>query len=123
LRGHAGWGGGANEHQADESGHRALPRSVEIGRRIMLETEAPACNSSTRSPTRATAGFGWWPPHFTSDLLGAGWGWARPSDRELRNQLTDNLALTPDIQLPGNPARLPDETYLWVFGFRTRVSF
>lgn len=80
-----------------------------------------------------SAGFGWRPAHFTSDLLGMGAGWVRPSDRILRQQytgevfyrytLTQNLALTPDLQFVQHPAINPAEDALLVLGFRGRVTF
>ena len=80
-----------------------------------------------------SAGFGWRPSRFASDLLGLGTGWARPSDRALRHQyteevfyrfhLTENLALTPDVQLVCNPALNPSEDFVWALGFRMRVAF
>jgi hypothetical protein len=80
-----------------------------------------------------SAGFGWRPTGFPSDLFGIGTGWSRPSDRTLREQwteevfyrfhLTENLALTPDVQLVRHPALQFTEDYVWALGFRTRVSF
>ncbi|HEY2165198.1 MAG TPA: carbohydrate porin, partial [Gemmatimonadaceae bacterium] len=80
-----------------------------------------------------SAGFGWRPPRYPSDLFGFGSGWVRPSNRALREQqthemfyrfhLTDNLALSPDVQLVLNPAVNPTEELIWLLGFRTRVTF
>ena len=80
-----------------------------------------------------SAGFGWRPPRFPSDLFGFGSGWLRPSNRELREQqthemfyrfhLTDNLAFSPDLQLVLNPALSPTQDLIWLLGFRTRVTF
>lgn len=80
-----------------------------------------------------TAGFGWRPREEYSDLFGFGWGWAKPSNPFLREQntwevfyrfmLTENLALTPDIQYITDPALDPTEDELWVFSMRTRVTF
>ena len=81
----------------------------------------------------ATFGFGWRPPGTPSDLFGAGFGWANPSNDFLplqktvevfyRYQLTSNLALTPDLQFITNPALDPLNDTLWVFSLRTRVTF
>jgi carbohydrate-selective porin OprB len=80
-----------------------------------------------------SAGFGWRPPKYPSDLFGFGSGWVRPSNRALREQqtheifyrfhLTDNLALSPDVQLVLNPAVNPTEELIWLLGLRTRVTF
>jgi len=37
-------------------------------------------------------------------------------------QLTQNLAITPDVQLIINPALNPDESSIWVFGLRARLA-
>jgi hypothetical protein len=82
-----------------------------------------------------TAGFCWRPTGatFSSDLLGFGGGWARPSNGSLRSQytieafyrfhLTPNFALTPDFQIVFNPSLNPTVSTLYVTGFRARVSF
>ena len=86
--------------------------------------------------------FGWRPPSAPGDLFGVGFSWAHPSNLAasvvpgldaLRDQytwevfyrftLTPNLALTPDLQLVRNPSLTPESERLWVFGFRSRVSF
>ena len=82
-----------------------------------------------------TAGFCWRPtgPTFSSDLFGIGAGWARPTNRSLRQQytieafyrfqLTPNLALTPDFQVVIDPSLNPGVSALYVFGLRARVAF
>ena len=40
-----------------------------------------------------------------------------------RFTVTDNLALTPDVQLVRHPALNPGEDVLWALGFRARVTF
>jgi porin len=80
-----------------------------------------------------TVGFGWRPRVEYSDLFGFGVGWAQPANALLREQytyevfyrfmLTPNLALTPDVQLITDPALDPSEDELWVFSFRSRVTF
>lgn len=77
------------------------------------------------------AGVGWFFPD-TRDLLGLGVGWGRPSDGTLddqgtaelfyRLQLTQNLALTPSVQLILDPPLNPDENAIGVFGLRARVA-
>jgi porin len=37
-------------------------------------------------------------------------------------QLTQELAITPDIQLLIDPALNPDEDSIWVFGLRARLA-
>jgi porin len=69
----------------------------------------------------------------SSDLLGAGISWGKPSANGLddqytgevfyRLQLTKNIAITPDIQLIINPALNPDENALLVLGLRARMTF
>jgi porin len=39
-----------------------------------------------------------------------------------RFQLTEQLAITPDIQYLVDPALDPDEDNLWVFGLRARLA-
>ncbi len=60
-------------------------------------------------------------------------GWARPSNDALRQHytletfyrfhLTDNLAITPDLQLILNPSLAPAEDALWVGALRVRSTF
>jgi porin len=69
----------------------------------------------------------------SSDLLGVGVNWGKPSANDLDDQYTgevfyrlqvaQNLAITPDIQLIINPALNPDENALVVFGLRARMTF
>jgi len=68
----------------------------------------------------------------SKDLIGFGLNWGRPPDSGLddqytaelfyRLQLTQNLAITPDVQLIIDPALNPDENRIWVFGLRARLS-
>lgn len=70
--------------------------------------------------------------HNSSNLLGLGVGWGSPAQEGLedqvttelfyRLQLTQNLALTPDIQVIFNPALNPDQDAIAVFGIRTRFN-
>lgn len=39
-----------------------------------------------------------------------------------RFQLTQNLAITPDVQLIIDPALNPDESTIWIFGLRARLA-
>ena len=39
-----------------------------------------------------------------------------------RLQLSDELAITPDVQLLWNPALNPEEDLIWVFGLRARLA-
>jgi len=69
--------------------------------------------------------------------LGVGFIWGQPNEdtfgAELsdqyateffcRLQLTQNIELTPDIQLIFDPAFNPEADEVWVFGLRTRVAF
>ena len=71
-----------------------------------------------------------------SDLLGVGLNWSRPSESSFspglsdqytmevfyRFQLTENFALTPDIQLIIDPALNPEVNSIWVLGMRARLS-
>jgi porin len=69
----------------------------------------------------------------SKDLIGFGLNWGRPPDSELddqytaelfyRLQLTENIAVTPDVQLIIDPALNPDEDSIWVFGLRARLAF
>jgi porin len=66
------------------------------------------------------------------DLVGLGLNWGRPSGTKdsqyigelfYRLQLSQNLQLTPSIQLVVNPANNPDENVIGVFGLRARLTF
>jgi len=69
----------------------------------------------------------------THDVFGVGLGWGRPSDRTLDDeyvaelfyllQLTQRLAITPDVQIIVDPPLNPDEDVIGVFGMRGRLSF
>lgn len=82
-----------------------------------------------------SAGFGY---HLQDDisLVGFGFNWGQPnvdtfgpglSDQYVlelftRLQVTQNLQVTPDIQLIINPALNPTESEVWVFGLRARAT-
>jgi porin len=80
----------------------------------------------------ASTGIGYYFPK-RRDLLGVGVNWGKPSINELndqytaemfyRLQLSQNLAITPDVQLIINPALNPDENAIVVFGIRGRMTF
>lgn len=80
-----------------------------------------------------STGIGWRPTEHHNDLFGFGFGWAKPARDILhdqwsiesfyRYQVTDNFAITPDIQLVINPSNSPEKDKLWVFGTRARVTF
>ena len=67
-----------------------------------------------------------------SDLLGLGFNWGDPSNDALSDQYTtelfyrfqfsQNLALTPSVQLLIDPASNPDEDKIWVFSIRMRLA-
>ncbi|NIQ95361.1 MAG: carbohydrate porin, partial [Desulfuromonadales bacterium] len=69
----------------------------------------------------------------TNDLLGIGLNWGQPADDSLDDQWTSelfyrfqaaqNFAITPSIQLIGNPALNPDKDFLAYFGLRARMTF
>ena len=66
------------------------------------------------------------------DLLGFGFNWGDPSDDTFRDQystelfyrfqFSQNLALTPSVQLLIDPALNLAEDQIWVFGIRARLS-
>jgi porin len=70
------------------------------------------------------------------DLFGVGLNWSRPSESSFgpdlddqytaelfyRFQLTDNLAITPDIQFIVDPTLNPEEDRIWVLGLRARLA-
>jgi len=82
--------------------------------------------------TSVSAGVGYYFRE-SKDLFGFGLNWGRTPDNELddqytaelfyRLQLTQNLAITPDVQLIIDPALNPDEDVIGVFGLRARLSF
>lgn len=71
------------------------------------------------------------------DLIALGLSWGRPSEETfgpgLDNQYTaelyyrlhpsQNVTVTPDVQLLINPALTPDEDVIGIFGVRARLSF
>ena len=67
------------------------------------------------------------------DLFGIAFSWAEPNisgskdqlTAELfyRYQITRRLAITPDVQWIKNPTLNPEESSLWYFGARARISF
>ncbi|MEM7146939.1 MAG: carbohydrate porin [Verrucomicrobiota bacterium] len=69
----------------------------------------------------------------SKDLAGLGVNWGKPADSSLEHQWTSelfyrfqaaqNLALTPSVQLIGNPALNPEKDVLVYFGLRGRVTF
>jgi len=79
----------------------------------------------------ASAGVGYY-FNESKDLFGFGLNWGRPPQSGLddqytaeifyRLQLTQNLALTPDVQLIIDPALNPQESSIWVFGLRARLA-
>ena len=70
------------------------------------------------------------------DLAGIGLNWSRPSKSSLgpglddqytievfyRLQLSQNFALTPDIQYLIDPALNPEKDQIWVLGLRARLT-
>jgi porin len=70
------------------------------------------------------------------ELAGLGLNWSRPAESgfgpglpdqytaELfyRFQVSDHVAITPDIQFIKDPALNPDENQIWVLGQRVRVA-
>ena len=74
-------------------------------------------------------------PAYGSDQLGIGINWGQPADSFgadlddqyaleafYRLQLSDEVAITPDVQLLLDPALNPDEDSIWVFGLRVRIA-
>ncbi len=69
----------------------------------------------------------------TSDQLGLGINWGNPSNKSLpsqistefyyRFQLSQNLAITPNVQWISNPALNSQTDQVWIFGLRTRFTF
>lgn len=68
-----------------------------------------------------------------SDLVGLALNWGRPPDESLRDQTTveafwrfqfsQNLAITPSVQLLADPALNPEEDKVWVYSLRARLTF
>ena len=82
----------------------------------------------------ASAGIGFQPKP-GGNLLGVGVNWGRPSEgfgaqlddqyaveAFYRLQLSDELAVTPDVQLLLDPALNPQEDRIWVLGLRARLA-
>jgi porin len=82
--------------------------------------------------TSVSAGVGYYFKE-SKDLIGFGLNWGRPPDNGLddqytaelfyRLQLTQNLAITPDVQLIIDPALNPDEDLVGLLGLRARLAF
>ena len=80
-----------------------------------------------------SGGIGWRPASATSYLLGLGLGWVNPENDFLRDQytgevfyrfhLTQNLALTPNLQVVFNPTLAPARDTVLIASFRTRITF
>ena len=86
-----------------------------------------------RSPVRVSVGIG--VGYYFSeskDLLDFGVNWGRPPDSGLddqytaelfyRLQVSQNFAITPDVQWLINPALNPDEDQILIFGLRGRLA-
>lgn len=58
-----------------------------------------------------------------SDTFGAELGSQFTAEIFYRAQLTQRIQITPSVQLIGNPALSPDESFLAVFGLRARAAF
>ena len=85
--------------------------------------------------TSVSAGFGYQATG-SGDLLGFAGNWGQPnastwgSDLEdqytvelfYRLQLTEQLAITPDVQLLINPPNNPDHDSIWMYGIRARLA-
>ena len=75
-------------------------------------------------------------PVGSRDQLGMAANWGRPNEDTFgpdlddqytfevyyRLQVTDQFALTPDIQFMVDPAQNPTEDSLWIFGLRARLA-
>ena len=73
----------------------------------------------------------------TKNLLGFGLNWGRPSESSFgpdlddqwtaelfyRWQVTQQIAITPDVQFIADPAMNPVEDQIWIFGLRSRLTF
>ena len=69
---------------------------------------------------------------FKRDLLGIGFNWSDPSNDDLRDQYStevfyrfqfaQNLALTPSLQWLVDPALIPEEDQIFVWGMRMRLT-
>lgn len=80
-----------------------------------------------------SAGFGWRHPNAPSDLFGFAGGWTSPAADFLDSQyttevfyryhLTENLALTPVLQVVLNPTLYPTRDSMTVLSVRARVTF
>ena len=82
-----------------------------------------------------SAGFGY-QPKGRNDMLGVGLNVSRPNSDTFgtdlddqftgeifyRLQIADKFAVTPSVQLLGNPALNPDEDFIAVFGLRARLN-
>ena len=71
------------------------------------------------------------------NLLGVGFNWGDPNESSFpgglddqyaievfyRINISDQLVVTPDVQLIKNPALNPAESTIWMFGLRARLAF
>ena len=128
------WHVDEREHAGIESAHGALfsanwtfdNRWMPFFRAGWSEGSAPIYNRSM------TLGFIRY-FHDGSDLTGVGVNWGQPPDRSLREQvsaeifyrfqISQNLALTPSVQLLLDPASNPEHDEVWLAGLRARLTF
>lgn len=82
----------------------------------------------------AGVGFGFNTVHRAArDVLGFAVGWGKPGSNSLQEQYTsevfyrfplvERVAITSSLQYIVNPSKNPDETEVWVFGLRARLTF
>ena len=67
------------------------------------------------------------------DVFGIAFGWGRPYEAELRDQKTlevfyrlqisQNVGITPDLEVLFDPSRNPDESVIGIFSLRVQFAF
>jgi len=124
-----------NRNEPDQPSGKgfSLRFEQEIGAGILpFITYSRASGGATDVRQLATAGIGLSGiPGNRGDITGVAVAWGQPEDRSLRNQyvaelfyrlqLTDNIQLTPDIQLIAEPSRNRDNDMIGVLGLRMRI--
>lgn len=95
-----------------------------------------ASEGGSLSEASVSAGVGY-QPEPGGNVLGVGLNWSRPNadtfgldlddqftgELFYRVQLTENVQLTPSVQLLGNPALNPENDFIALFGLRGRIAF
>jgi porin len=129
------------ETEVDDGWGAMLSLSHSVGKRWLLFARAGyADGGGSLLQKSVSIGAGYTPGGIESlgsgSQLGFGANWGQPNDEVFgsglddqyaieayyRLQVTEELSITPDVQLLINPALNPERDTIWVFGLRARVA-